>query len=47
MVRVDIQKPAWERTKRQGSPMRKNFDTRQTWKINKIAPYVILLKVLN
>ena len=32
MVRVDIQKPAWERTKRPGSPMRKNFDTRQTWK---------------
>ena len=28
MVRVEIQKAAWARTKRQGSPMRKNFDTR-------------------
>ena len=33
MVRVDIQKPAWARAKRQGRPIRKNFDTRQTWEI--------------
>ena len=30
IVRVDIQKPVWARTKRQGREMRKNFDTRET-----------------
>ena len=30
IVRVDIQKPVWVRTKRQGREMRKNFDTRET-----------------